>query len=108
MSFACQFPSIEVIRMRNCVFDRIPANTRTPGLFGVTLVIESVICEAYMIITIVFLSFYVCVCVYFWTCIDDLALIIIIIARNDENIDQRISMKKEFMQFVELHVHLNR
>lgn len=51
----------------------------------------------------VFLTICVSVCVYLWACIDDLKAII---ACQADDIEQRISMQEQFIQFVKLHAQL--
>lgn len=83
----------------------LPINTRSAFGFAAAAFAESASVEAFMLVTILFMSFYVSVCVYFQPCVDDLASII---ADASDDIRQRISMKDKLVQFIALHSHIYR
>lgn len=76
--------------------------TTTYGYIAVVLN-EAVSLELYMTIAMSFLTFYVSVCTYFRSFLDDLASII---SEEPADSSQRISMKRKFVQFIELHLHV--
>lgn len=85
--------------------NRIPIDTRQPLTFGIAVFIEYLLTQSFISVSIIFLTFYICICTYFWSAIDDLSALVTFQAVDT---DQRIAAKKAFTQFVTLHINLFR
>lgn len=71
--------------------------------FGIALFAEWFFIEVFLVISILFLIFYVGVCTYVRPCIDDL---VANIEQHSDTVVERISIKWKLVQFIELHKHL--
>lgn len=83
----------------------MPFDTDTASGFAVALFIEFCLCELCIMISVAFLTFYVCISTYFRPCVDDLSAIL---AQSSDDVTVRVSMKGRLVQFVELHLHFYR
>lgn len=87
-----------------CMFNRrLSIDGRQPLSFGIALFIEFILIETYMSVSIVFLIIYISISTYIRPFIDDLSAII---EPRSVVTEQRTSIKKRFVQFIELHEEL--
>lgn len=83
----------------------MPFDTTTSHGFVANILLEWVIIENAVMVPIAFMAFYVGVCTYFQPCLDDLRAILMD-ARDD--VSERISIKQQLVQFIELHQQMFR
>lgn len=87
-----------------CIWNhRLPYDTHQPVSFGIALFAEYLQCQIFLSISITFMIFYISICMYFRSFMEDLSMII---EPEDKAMDQRSPIKQKFVQFVQLHEHL--
>lgn len=79
----------------------MPLNVQSASGFAINLLVELALLELSIMVPVSFLAFYVCVCSYFRSCVDDLATILV--DANDD-ISDRVSMKRKLVHFIGLHL----
>lgn len=84
---------------------RSPYFARDPVGFSISVFLSMLITVAYVLNFKAFTTIYVCFCTNIASFADDISLNIV---RANKNIDQKMSLKKELKQIVELHLHCYR
>lgn len=82
---------------------RLPFDARRPVPFGFVMLAECFLVYNFLVISMMFQIMYINICTYLRPIIDDLAAIIDV---QTMAIEQRITIKEKFLQFLELHSHL--
>lgn len=82
---------------------RLPLDTRKPGQLAIALIGEFTLLQAFVAISMLFLVTYISILTYFRPIIDDMSSILEL---QSKSIEDRISSKKEFVEFIRLHKDL--